>query len=42
MKPYAGSAPVTRGSGKSRRVSHRQIKSSRPAGAGQRGVAARA
>ncbi|MFD8888840.1 transposase [Streptomyces erythrochromogenes] len=30
LKAYAGSAPVTRESGRSRRVSHRRIKNSRP------------
>ncbi|MFC9916799.1 IS110 family transposase [Streptomyces sp. NPDC059862] len=35
LKAYAGSAPVTRESGKSRRVSHRRIKNSRLAAAGR-------
>ncbi|WP_443071440.1 transposase [Streptomyces sp. NBC_01465] len=35
LKAYAGSAPVTRESGKSRRVSHRRIKNSRLAATGR-------
>lgn len=35
LKAYAGSAPVTRESGKSRRVSHRRIKNSRLAETGR-------
>ncbi|MFE3114391.1 IS110 family transposase [Kitasatospora indigofera] len=35
LKAYAGSAPVTRESGKSRRVSHRRIKNSRMAATGR-------
>jgi transposase len=35
LKAYAGSAPVTRESGKSRRVSHRRIKNSRLAAVGR-------
>lgn len=35
LKAYAGSAPVTRESGKSHRVSHRRIKNSRLAAAGR-------
>ncbi len=35
LKAYAGSAPVTRESGRSRRVSHRRIKNSRLAATGR-------
>ena len=35
LKAYAGSAPVTRESGRSRHVTHRRIKNSRPAATGR-------